>query len=232
MFSINSIKKDIVKNYDKKQAEFLKGYMVTKLNLCGLKVPVMRTIAKKHIKGIDFKEAFPVIKLLLKSKTFEDISVGLYMLENYEDFLVEDEKYYWKFLENFIERIDNWCHSDYSCAVRNKLLQRNPKRISDLKKWASSKNPWKRRAALISLMKWCKGYSVVASKTDTLWIVNQLIEDKDYYVQKAVGWVLREVGVKYPDLVFNYLKKNDHKITSTIRSTAMEKLKHQGYKLK
>lgn len=227
----SDIRKEIEKHYDKKQAEFLKGYMVTNYKMYGLKVPVMRQIAKTSIKGHPIAEVFPTIKLLLNSAYFEEISVGLHMLEYLDDKLQKNESFYWAFLEGFISRVDNWCHSDYSCSLRNKLLQANPKRITELKRWPSSKNPWKRRAALISLIKWTKDYKVTVSKTDAMEIVNKLINDKDYYVQKAVGWVLRELSVKYSKQTFNYLKKNNDKLTGIMRSTAMEKLRKKGYVL-
>lgn len=225
------IKKELKSHYDKKQAEFLAGYINTKTKLYGLKIGLIRNLGKKVVKGKTFDELLPIIDKLLKSKIFEEIALGLFLLEHFQDELIKKETKYWKYLERFINNVDNWAHSDWSCGIRNKLLQSKPSRIKDLRKWVLSKNPWKRRGALITLIKWTKGCKVTAKKTDVLWMVEKTLDDKHFYVQRATGWVLRDLSEQYPKEVFEYIKKNNHRMASVTRSTAMEKLKKKGCKL-
>ena len=82
---------------------------------------------------------------------------------------------------------------------------------------------------MVSLVKWSKGFKVCASKEDVFWMTDGLISDQDFYVQRSVGWILRDLSVAYPKEVFAYLKKHNSKLASITRSTAMEKLKKDGY---
>ena len=55
-------------------------------------------------------------------------------------------------------------------------------------------------------------------------LVDPHLADKHYYVQKAVGWTLRECWNIYPSPTYQYLKKNAHLIPSGGWTAATEKL--------
>jgi 3-methyladenine DNA glycosylase AlkD len=226
------IRAQLKKNGNKAKADFSKGYLVTKGRIYGVSTPVMRRIGKEASEEKSAEEIISLAKKLLSSEYFEEITIGLFILREHESELMEMGGFYWNLLEDFIPRVDNWAVSDYSCQLRNAVLVKNPKQISELKKWVSSDNPWKRRASLITLIKWGKGCRVSCKKKDALFLIGHLISDRDYYVQKAVGWVLRDLSGEYPDEIFQYIRKNNEKLSSIMRSTAMEKLKKKGYSLK
>ena len=62
-------------------------------------------------------------------------------------------------------------------------------------------------------------------------MVEKCLDDDHFYVQRAVGWLLRELSVKYPREIYTYLKKNNHRLAAVTRATAMEKLKKLNYRL-
>jgi len=37
---------------------------------------------------------------------------------------------------------------------------------------------------------------------------SQMIEEKEFFIRKAIGWVLREVSKKRPELTFSFLKEH------------------------
>ena len=53
-------------------------------------------------------------------------------------------------------------------------------------------------------------------------LVTVCLDDERDYVQKAVGWVLREMGHAYPDEVRGYLEKNMTTIPALAFSRAVE----------
>jgi 3-methyladenine DNA glycosylase AlkD len=71
--------------------------------------------------------------------------------------------------------------------------------------WATSDSLWVRRAAII-----CQ----VGHKTDTdLGLLTRAIEpniaDRDFFIRKAIGWALREVGYVEPDWVRQFVATHD-----------------------
>jgi 3-methyladenine DNA glycosylase AlkD len=56
----------------------------------------------------------------------------------------------------------------------------------------SSRNPWLRRISIVSTYPLIKKNKIEL----TLRLAEKLVYDKDIYVQKGAGWMLREVGKK------------------------------------
>ena len=58
-------------------------------------------------------------------------------------------------------------------------------------------------------------------------LVENLLLDTDYYVQKAVGWVLHECSAIYPAQTLDFLTKQANKISAIAFTTAIKKLSIQ-----
>jgi 3-methyladenine DNA glycosylase AlkD len=59
---------------------------------------------------------------------------------------------------------------------------------------------------------------------ETLKVAEELMGDKDEAVQKGVGWLLREMSVKYPNEIVAFLVRWKDKTSQMILRTATEKL--------
>lgn len=55
-------------------------------------------------------------------------------------------------------------------------------------------------------------------------LISNLLQDEEYYVQKGVGWSLRELHNVYPEKTYDWLRKNIQNISSIAFSAATEKL--------
>lgn len=56
-------------------------------------------------------------------------------------------------------------------------------------------------------------------------LITPLLSDEEYYVQKGVGWALREMYNAYPRETLFYFHEHIHEITSIAFTAAMEKMK-------
>ncbi len=99
------------------------------------------------------------------------------------------EKIYKLYLKN-TKYINNWDLVDTSADKIVGPFLENKNREEILIKLAHSKSLWERRIAIISTFYFIKK----GDQTDTLKIAEILIHDKHDLIQKAVGWMLREVG--------------------------------------
>lgn len=58
------------------------------------------------------------------------------------------------------------------------------------------------------------------------WIIGQLHSSKEFFIQKAIGWVLREYAKTKPDVVWEYVQNNE--LASLSKREAIKHIK-QNY---
>ena len=101
-----------------------------------------------------------------------------------------------KYCNNCGENVDindafcSSCGSKTNKATDNKATDSFDKDKSILKKWAKSKDLWKRRIAIVSTAYFIRQHYF----QDTIEIAKLLLNDTEDLIHKAVGWMLREMG--------------------------------------
>jgi 3-methyladenine DNA glycosylase AlkD len=91
-------------------------------------------------------------------------------------------------------------------------------------KWNQSKEEWLRRISLVSLIHYTGKNAVYLPLKKVLPLVSNCLDDERYYVQTAVGWVLREMGNVYPKEVMKYLESHIEKLSSVAFTRAIERM--------
>lgn len=196
----------------------------SKLNYIGLKVP---QIDGAHSVGFSFngnKQLEKVWDFIWKSSTtYEVMSLALRYFndKNKRDQLVK----YWPMLKTWVERIDNWAHADELCSLFAHILERDNRLVlPTLTKWSESDNPWLRRISIVSLIYYANSRKKFLPFEIVLAFVKKQLDHENYYVQKGVGWTLRELYNAYPEKTLKFLKENCTKLSSQAFSAASEKL--------
>lgn len=186
---IEQIRAQLRKIGDKNKAEFNKKYLKSPYEFYGLRVPEIRKIVKEYRK-LEFHSALNLFDELWNSGNHEEMSFALYLLGNYVEKYPE---YIWKFLLDRIEKVKTWDHVDeLSAHILGVILAGDMRIMSDIKQLSESRNPWFRRTAIVSTYPLIKKNRIDL----TLRLAEDLIYDRDIYVQKGAGWMLREAGKK------------------------------------
>lgn len=147
----------------------------------GLSVPQIRQVAKKY-KDLSLEE----ILSLLKHEVHEVRLCAVILLVIH--YPKEPEKVFKAYLNN-TKYINNWDLVDSSAQyiVGNYLQNRSKQALTKL---AKSKSIWERRIAMIATYQYIKQ----GSPDEALRIAGILLHDPHDLIQKAVGWMLREIG--------------------------------------
>lgn len=118
-----------------------------------------------------------------------------------------------------IIHINNWYLVDTSCRnIIGAYLVDNPVHICLLTKLASSSNIWMRRISIVSTFEFIR-----RGKFDiTFELVKLLLDDKEEMIQKAVGWMLREIGKRNKDLEIKFLMQHKTVIPRKVMRYATE----------
>ncbi len=142
-----------------------------------------------------------------------------------EDRVHTNEKQQWNHLRGWVDFIDNWAHSDVLSKIYSFLLEQHPDLIlPQLKKWNHSKHPWKQRASIVSLIYYASPKRIAPAVETILGMIEPLINSRNKYVAKAVGWTLRESHNLYPKETLAFITTHVRKLAPDSFSYATEKL--------
>lgn len=181
----------------------------------GIKVPESRKIAIKY-NGLSFDD----IKKLLQSKIHEQRLIALLILvHNFEKGDQNDKEKIYKYYLLNTKYINNWDLVDLSAdKIVGSYLTDKPRSV--LFKLAKSDNIWERRIAMISTYQFIKNKEY----EDTFKIAEILLHDKHDLIQKAVGWMLREVGKRVSqEAEIEFLNKHYKTMPRTMLRYAIER---------
>jgi 3-methyladenine DNA glycosylase AlkD len=187
-------------------------------------VPLLRALIKQKV--FSFQQ-FDIDKQLAiwdfiwhNASCFESMSLSIYTFQHKSLNKNEFEK-----IINWVDRCNCWEHSDDLSKIYAQVLEENPDWIlSKYKEWNSSNNLWKRRQSIVGLLEYSSKRKKVLAFEDLISFIKPLLHDVEYYVQKAIGWTLREIYNVYPKETIAFLEKNLYQITPIAYSAATEKL--------
>ncbi len=198
----NGIRKQLKKLSDKQFASDIKKYIKSPYEFYGVRVPEIRTLAKRLYEEHGLKEFYETFDRLWESGYHEEMSLALYTLQLYEK---EFDMKTWKFLKPRLKEIHTWDQIDaVSSFIIGKILLKYPKLEKELLKLSQSDNFWMRRIAIVSTLPRIKTGDVKL----TMKLAKDYLYDKEPYIQKATGWMLREAGKKELEIVKRLILKH------------------------
>ena len=176
----------------------------SRLQFLNIKIPQVRTIMKRLDNDQNGWTEFEA--LWKESNIFEAKAISLFWLEKQPTEVVCQNL---KTVISWASGIDNWAHSDTYCGVLAKVFEFDPGLLlPTYQKWNSHSNPWFRRISMIGLM----FYSRFRKKNPSFVLIQKMVTPhlvaSEYYVQKAVGWTLRESYNVYPAQTLQFVEKN------------------------
>lgn len=221
--------KALSNNIASDKSEKLKKYLGTNLSVYGLNTKTQVEVYKNSYSFFNNnpEEIFEVFDIIFNASTnFETKNQAYIFLDKNYKFI--PKKQLLKILPHWVNKIDNWAHSDNLSKFLTRLLEDNETQEDFLKiihNWNLSSNPWQRRQSLVSLYYYARTKNKNIAYTLSQKLIFNLIHDNDYYVQKAVGWTLRESYNVYPEKTHEFIAKHIKSISSTAFTTSIEKMR-------
>ncbi len=194
---------------DLKNKEFQQKLCFTKYEILGIKIPILRNIAKKIAKTniIDFLK-------LCHSTYYEEVLIEGLVIAS-----LKDETLFLKYFPKYINKIDNWAISDtFSNSLS--LIEKNPSKYYKLVlKLTNSSKEFTCRVGLIILLNY---FIKEEYLQDIFNILNNIKSDK-YYINMAEAWLLCEIYIHFPAKTTNYLK--DNQLNSFTQNKTISKIR-------
>ncbi len=104
----------------------------------------------------------------------------------------------WQLIQSWVPDFDAWAIADHASTAGQKRLTADPTRLDTVEAWITSPHMWTRRAALVMTLPWTKQNhpkpEEEAARDRILGWCATLAEDRDWFIQKAVAWWVRDLS--------------------------------------
>lgn len=212
------LKKVFLANSSEENAKPMKKYMRDQFDFFGIPSTARREISKEFMKSKPLPEGEAMRKVVkelwsLPEREYQYFGMELFMKLNKQ----WNEKEH-VLIEELIVNKSWWDTVDYIAShIAGDYFKKFPDQIETVTgKWNHSKNIWLQRTSLLFQLKYKK-------QTDFKLLsryIQQLSGSKEFFIKKAIGWILREYSKTNPVTVKKFLK--EHPLAPLSKREAMK----------
>jgi 3-methyladenine DNA glycosylase AlkD len=200
-----------------------KSYLKSNLTHLGVPVPEIRKVAKSFHKShpdLSRRDLVALVDGLWAEPVHELRVAGIELLVLYSDLLRKEDI---DLVEELIRRSSTWALVDpLATSVTSNLIGRFPHLADRLDVWARDEYMWLRRSALLALLPPLRAAGGDFDRFGRY--ADQMLDETDFFIRKAIGWVLREVSKKRPDVVYDWLAPRTHRASGVTMREAVKYL--------
>ena len=199
-----------------------KAYLKSDLEFFGESVWEVRRVAQAFTRGakpLAHEDLVALVEALWAEPVFERRMASVVLLELHPKLLgVADLP----LIERLLRESLTWALVDaLATDVIGGILARSPVEVTPvLDRWSTDPDFWIRRASLLAeLQPLRKG----ADLAPFLRRADAMLDEKEFFIRKAIGWVLREVGKRRPGEVVAWIAPRTHRASGV---TMREVVRH------
>ncbi len=131
----------------------------------------------------------------------------------------------WEKVMPWQQKVTEWSMCDALAKIYTKILETHTEIVYEkLKEWNDSQNLFNRRQSVVSLLYFSRTKKNYLPFSQIIILLSPLLADKEYYVQKGVGWCLKELVNVYKEETMDFLKENINLISPIAFTIAIEKV--------
>lgn len=173
--------------------KFSKRIIDTKYEMLGIKIPILRSVAKDIVKGNYLR-----FLKISKHQYYEEVMIKGFVIAYSKNKDILDE-----FIFEYMDEIDNWSLCD-SFTSTLKFIKNDKKYFNFFKNLTKYKEEYYVRVGLTTIL-----FNYINDENiDDILIMIDKIKLKDYYVKMAIAWLMCECFIKQKDKTLIYIKNN------------------------
>jgi 3-methyladenine DNA glycosylase AlkD len=198
-----------------------KRYLKSALTHLGVTVPNARLVARSFVRAhrdLRRAELLAIVAALWKKPIYELRSMAVMFLDEYSDRLEPADL---KLVERFLRESKTWALVDeLSARVAGSIVERYPRSVTVLDRWSKDEDFWLRRSAMLALLGPLRrgegDFDRFARYADGM------LGETEFFIRKAIGWILRDTSKHCPALVADWLLPRAHRASGvTVREAVM-----------
>ena len=190
---------------DPNRAIEVKRYLKSDLEFLGMSMSTLRAIVTGSLRdrpGLTRRDLIALARALWREPVFERRIAAVEILDARKALLEPSDV---AVIETFIRHSQTWALVDpLAVNVCGDLVERFPELEAVLDGWAVDDDFWIRRSALLALLIPLRRGEGDFERFGRY--AEAMLEEREFFIRKAIGWVLRETSKKRADLVYRWLK--------------------------
>ena len=211
----NEFIKYLVSSQDIEYKEFHSSLVLnSKYEMIGIRVPVMRDIARNIAHG-NIEEFLECVN----NNYYEEVMIEGLVISH-----IKNEDIFYKYYKRFISKIDNWAICDSFCSSIKIVRKYEDKYFKEAIKMSLNNSEFVSRTGLIMILNHFIKEKNLSIIYDTL---NGIKSDK-FYINMAEAWLVCEIYIKYPKETTGFLSCNN--LSKFTQNKAISKI-HDSYRV-
>jgi 3-methyladenine DNA glycosylase AlkD len=212
---------DLQRLADPDKAEPMQAYMKTDQPFYGVQAKPRRDSFKaiaKQFKAISRPEYEQIIFELWQSSHREAMYQALEVAQHFKKYRDPGS---WPIYERLVRTASHWDTLDE--VARNlisALVRQHREFEARLVEWAEDDNFWVRRASLLAHLKH-------KAQTNTVLLAETILKlapEKEFFIRKAIGWVLRDYSYTNPAWVRQFVEQHAAQLSSLSQQEALKQI--------
>jgi len=191
----------------------------------GVANPEINDIVKGWRKHMTVDERVALADALWKTNIYEARVTAAKLLTQAR---IKPDQAVWDLIASWVPDFDCWAIADHAAMAGQKRLVADPSRLDQVEEWTKSDQMWARRAALVFTLAWTKQNhpkpDEIAARERILEWAAGYVDDPEWFIQKAVGWWLRDLSKHDPQRVCDFLDIYGHRMKNFSRKEASKYL--------
>jgi 3-methyladenine DNA glycosylase AlkD len=202
------------------RARYERAYMKSALRFHGVDAATVRRASAEYCKGCELAHdgLVALVEALYATDWFDLHSAAIGVLERKRTLLSSDDA---SWLIGLVRASGCWAHVDWlATKIVPHALPDAPHKL--MRAWARDDDLWVRRTALLAQLDTLRaGGGDFALFTE---LALPMLDDKEFFIRKAIGWVLRDTSKRRPELVADLVRAHGHAMSGLTRREAVRRL--------
>ncbi len=215
----------IIAHADPEKAAQMAAYHKAERRYLGVANPVLDDLARDWRAGLDIADRVALARDLWDSDIHE---ARIAAAKLFTQARIRPDDGVWDAIVEWVPQFDAWAIADHVCMAGQRRLKADRDRLDTVESWTVSDHMWTRRAALVITLPWTKLRNPkpedIARRERILGWAAGYVADRDWFIQKAVGWWLRDLSRHDPDRVRTFLAQHGGQMKAFARKEAARHL--------
>jgi len=198
----------------------LQAYLGSPYPVLGLTTPQMRSVMREFRaanRRVTSPELHALAKGLWSGRTYEEKAFAISLLDAHPR-LWNDVS--WKLADGWVDRAIGWALSDSLAAGPIAgMVYPKPGRFQEVLRWTKAEPFWRRRASAYAL----HDFVLAGALDKPFQLLERLLLDEEFWVQRAVGTWLRESWKKDQRRTESFLRKHVRGLPKVVITVATER---------
>ena len=191
----------------------------------GVAVPVIDGLAREWRAELDVPGRIDLASRLWDSDIHEARIAATKLLTQAR---IRPDEDVWRLIAGWVPQFDAWAIADHAMNAGERRLLADPSRLDEVESWLDHASFWVRRAALVGTLPWTHirnpKPAELAQRERILGWLERLADDREWFIQKAIGWWLRELSKHDAQRVRDWIDAHGARLKPFARREALRRL--------